>query len=284
VRLLLGFVLGSFILPVGALVAAVEFNVWPSDWEAGEQAALIAALIGALIPIYGAGAKALYDEISARSAHDRRISELLFGGYEEYSRAIIYPLLATSGDLLAALKWDLNGANEETKNQVLYEVCRYTECVSRLRSRYSRAPQVPQRGLFLSSPEIEDIIWALMVEPWVLGVPGALGEAVGNEAIRDEDGTLLPISRFAVDTEPSDFRYLKEAVLDALSDDKIRALISDCLFALNAALDWATVVVLKPWYRSTPGFPKTVLDPLTKAPEELRTRIALAIPDVSKFT
>jgi hypothetical protein len=283
-RPLAALVVGSLFLPVLLLIGSVKFGLWPKNWKSEQQVALIAALVGALVPLYAAGSKALYDEQAAHQAHDRHINELIFNGYEEYSRALIYPLLATSGDLAAALKWDVSTANDETKAQILYEVCRYTECVSHLRVRYSRASQaVPQRGLLLSSSLIEDVVWSLVVEPWALGVPGALGEAIANTMIRDEAGKLVPISRFDGHTNPADIRYLRDSVMETLKENEVRELLSDTLFALNFVLDWATMLVLKPWYGSIPGFPRVVLDPLIKASDDLRLRTGLQLPDLKRI-
>jgi hypothetical protein len=281
---LLGIVSATLLVPVVVLVLGVEASVWPSSWTSEQEAALIVALLGAVIPLYGAGAKAIYDEVAAIQANTRQIQQLLFDGYEEYSRALIYPLLAASGDLLTCLRWDLKAPTRETRDQVLYQLSRYTECVSHLRMRYTRVPNpLPQRGLFLSSSSIEEIVWSLIVEPWAFGVPGTAGESIAVASIRDREGRLLPIGEFGKETSPEDLSYFSNAVMRVLEEDHVRVLLADTLFALNSVLDWAVMMVLKPWYRSVPAFPRDVLKPLTATPDDIRNRIGLNIPDVSRL-
>jgi hypothetical protein len=269
------------LLPLLALITAVALEFWPSEWNSQQQAVLAAALIGACAPLYAAGAKALYDEVAARQAHNRQIRQILFSGYEDYSRALLYPLLATAGDLYAALKWEVENANEETKTEVVYRVCRYVESVQRLRIRYTPGAQTPQRGLFLASIEAEEAVWCLLVEPWALGVPGAIGEAVAAEAVRDTQGNLLPITSFGKNCTMEDIRYLTENILLALTSHETRKLLADTLFALNAVLDWGIMGVLKPWYGRSPAFPTDALKPILAVPQELRDKNGIQIPDIS---
>jgi hypothetical protein len=278
IALLLLLVLVSLALPVVALVLVVKADLWPKGWNSQQQAVLAAALVGGFAPLYAAGTKALYDEVAARQGHDRQIRKLLFDGYEEYSRSLLYPLLAASGDLHGVLRWSLDNSTQEMKREVLYNVCRYTECVSQLRIRFTRAGQPPQRGLFLASPRIEDLVWRLVVEPWALGVPGAVGSAIANMAVRDTYGRAVPTTEFLRDIPDEDKGYLSDSVFQTLADDEVRTLLSDTLFALNAVLDWAIMEVLKPWYGRLAPFPHKVLHSLNSAPPDLRLKIGLQLP------
>lgn len=263
------------------VVSAVIVELWPKSWEPAQQASLAGALIALVGGIFAVVGKWFFDRISINTQHVLSVRENIIGRFYKYAGNYLAPLAGTAGELnkyLAEFRIAQDAVHtqmeQDALHATLFYLSKYIQLQYVLRGQITLPNIDPPEGIFLVSPESEELVWALMIPPWAFGI-----ETLEQQSLLVQELTKHSQVEFInlCQDQSSDLHGLGQHVDAALKEDwpnKISDL-SDTLHAFNLILAYELTMVYSPWYRKSAPYPRHALATVLDLPEDRRDRIGI---------
>lgn len=236
------------------------------------------SLVGTVLAVYG---KWFFDYISIDTKHTISVREKILERFHQYAGNYLMPIAAVAAQLserLARFRNETDAGNHDSAREALRSVLVYVGKYIHLQLILSGELRVqnaaPPEGIFLSSFESEQLMWALIIQPWVFGI-----ETLEQQSLLAQEVSNRSQVEFVqlLDDPKSPLHNLTKNVATALKEDwpnKITDL-SNTLDSFNQVLTHELTVVYRSWYRTSTPYPRQALATVLAIPEGRRKQIGI---------